>query len=92
VTLTLETRRSNAALFGGDPSKVPSEALSMGMATILHARAIVLLATGKSKAACVERLVHGPLTTQLPASFLQLHDDVNIMLDGPAAEKLRAAP
>jgi glucosamine-6-phosphate deaminase len=92
VTLTLETRRSNAGLFGGDPAKVPSEALSIGMATILHARAIVLLATGKSKAACVERLVNGPLTTQLPASFLQLHDDVNIMLDGPAAEKLRAAP
>jgi glucosamine-6-phosphate deaminase len=92
VTLTLETRRSNAALFGGDPGKVPPEALSMGMATILHARAIVLMATGKSKAPCVERVVNGPLTTELPASFLQLHDDVNIMLDGPAAAKLREAP
>jgi len=92
VTLTLETRRSNAALFGGNPANVPPEALSMGMATILHARAIVLLATGKAKAGCVERVVNGPLTTELPASFLQLHDDVNIMLDGPAAAKLREAP
>lgn len=92
VTLTLETRRSNAVFFGGDPANVPPEALSMGMATILHARAIVLLATGKAKAACVERMVNGPLTTELPASFLQLHDDVNIMLDGPAAATLRAAP
>ena len=92
VTLTLETRRSNAALFRGVSADVPPEALSMGMATILHARAIVLLATGKAKAACVERMVNGPLTTELPASFLQLHNDVSIMLDGPAAAKLREAP
>ena len=46
VTLKPATRRSNAALFGGDPAQVPAEALSMGMATILRARAVVLLATG----------------------------------------------
>ena len=92
VTLKPETRRSNAALFGGDPSNVPPEALSMGMATILHSRAIVLLATGRTKASCVERVVNGPLTTELPASFLQLHDDVDIMLDAPAAERLQATP
>jgi glucosamine-6-phosphate deaminase len=91
VTLKPETRRSNARLFGGDPAKVPPEALSMGMATILHSRAIVLLATGRSKAGCIERVVNGPLTTELPASFLQLHDDVDIMLDAPAAEKLQGA-
>ncbi len=91
VTLTLETRRSNAALFGGDPAKVPPEALSVGMATILHSRAIVLLATGRTKALCIERVVNGPLTTELPASFLQLHDDVDITLDAAAAEKLLAA-
>ncbi len=51
----------------------------MGMATILQARAIVLLATGRSKAACVERLVNGPITTTLPASFLQLHPDVEVV-------------
>jgi glucosamine-6-phosphate deaminase len=89
VALRPETRRSNASLFGGDPGKVPSEALSMGMATILGARAIVLLATGSTKASCVERLMNGPLTTELPASFLQLHHDVDIMLDESAAEKVR---
>jgi glucosamine-6-phosphate deaminase len=46
------------------------------------------LATGRSKAGCVERVVNGPITTELPASFLQLHHDVEIMLDAPAAEKL----
>ena len=60
----------------------------MGMATILQARAIVLLATGKSKARCVERLIHGAITTELPASFLQLHPCVEVMLDEAAASRL----
>jgi glucosamine-6-phosphate deaminase len=88
VRLTAETRRSNAALFGGDPAAVPAEALSMGMATILQARSIVLLAIGRTKAACIERVVNGPITTALPASFLQLHHDVEIRLDKAAAEQL----
>lgn len=90
VTLRPETRRSNAALFGGDPSNVPSEALSMGMGTILHAREAILLATGASKASCVERVVRGPITTALPASLLQLHHDAELMLDEPAAHGLEA--
>ncbi len=88
VVLEPETRRNNAALFGGDPSLVPREALSMGMGTILHARSIVLLATGTSKAACVERLLNGPITTQLPASFLQIHPAVDVVLDEAAAANL----
>ena len=63
VTLEPETRRGNAALFGGDPAAVPAEALSMGIATILQARRIVLIATGSAKAAIVERLLRGPMTT-----------------------------
>jgi glucosamine-6-phosphate deaminase len=88
VTLKASTRRSNAVLFGGELARVPTEALSMGMATILHARQVVLIATGKSKARCIERLVNGPLTTKLPASFLQLHRDVELVLDTAAAERL----
>lgn len=89
VTLRPETRRSNAALFQGNPHAVPDQALSMGMGTILHARTIILLATGRSKAACVERLVSGPITTALPASFLQLHRDVEVMVDEPAGGELK---
>ena len=88
VTLKPETRRSNALLFGGDPDAVPAEALSMGMGTILDARSVVLLATGERKASCVEQVVNGPITTELPASFLQLHPDVEIMLDAAAAKNL----
>jgi glucosamine-6-phosphate deaminase len=89
VTLKPETRRSNATLFGGDLALVPTEALSMGMATILQARAVILLANGHSKASCIERVVNGPLTTELPASFLQLHHDVDIILDAAAAKELQ---
>jgi glucosamine-6-phosphate deaminase len=88
VALEPETRRNNAYLFGGDAEQVPREALSMGMATILQARAIILLAHGASKAPCVERMVRGPLTTALPASFLQLHHDVDVILDAAAAASL----
>ena len=88
VTLKPETRRSNAALFGGDEASVPAEALSMGMGTILQARRAVLIATGASKARCVDRLINGPITTLLPASFLQLHRNADIYLDEDAARGL----
>lgn len=88
VTLTPETRRANAALFGGDVEAVPKEALSMGMATILQARAIVLIATGSAKASVVDRLLRGPITPELPASFLQTHADCELVLDQAAAEKV----
>ena len=89
VTLKASTRRSNAGLFQGDPAKVPTHALSMGMATILHARRIVMIATGKSKARCIERMVRGPIETKMPASFLQLHRDVELVLDRAAASVLQ---
>ena len=88
VVLKAETRRSNAALFGGDVERVPREALSMGMATILHARRIILIATGKSKAPAIQRTVAGPITPKVPASFLELHDNVELWLDEAAASKL----
>jgi len=86
--LSEATRRANAALFGNDVRRVPRQALSMGMATILHARRIVLLATGGAKARCVERMVNGKLTPALPASFLQLHRHVEVWLDRAAAARL----
>jgi glucosamine-6-phosphate deaminase len=92
VRLHTVTRRENAALFGGDIDDVPRDALSMGMATILHARRIVLIATGVRKARCIERAVRGPLTPRMPASFLQVHPHVELFLDEAAASMVRAAP
>jgi glucosamine-6-phosphate deaminase len=85
--LTIATRRANAASFGGKPSKVPREALSMGMGTILAARAIVLIATGQSKARAIGRMRGGRITPAVPASFLQLHGDVRLVLDRAAAKE-----
>ena len=90
VKLRPETRRANASLFSGDWKKVPSEALSVGVGTILRARAIILLATGRDKASCIYRMMYGPVTTRVPASFLQLHSDVTVVLDKAAAAGLRA--
>ncbi len=85
--LTPATRRANAALFGRRASAVPREALSMGMATILRARRIVLLATGSGKAGVVKRMISGPLTPHVPASFLQLHEHAEVWVDLKAAAK-----
>jgi glucosamine-6-phosphate deaminase len=86
--LTPATRRANATLFENRASAVPREALSMGMATIFHARQIVLLATGATKARCVQRMMAGPVTPRLPASFLQLHRNVEVWVDRGAAGNL----
>jgi glucosamine-6-phosphate deaminase len=85
VTLDDPTRAGNALWFGGDVEAVPREALTMGMGTILGARQIVLIATGEAKADAVCAMLEGGITTRLPASFLQLHPDVTVMLDAHAA-------
>ena len=88
VTLLEATRRANAALFDGDETRVPREALTMGLGTILKAQAVILIATGYEKADVVERMVRGPITTQVPASLLQTHRRVDVYLDRAAASRL----
>lgn len=86
--LTVETRRANASLFGGRLTQVPREALTMGVATMLESRAVVLIATGRAKARAVGSMFTGRIATAQPASLLQLHCDVEVILDSAAAEKL----
>lgn len=88
IRLTRSTRRANAGLFGGRTDAVPEQALSMGMATILHARHVILLATGGEKARCVAGMLNGTVTPRLPASFLQLHRHAEVWLDRAAASRL----
>ena len=88
ASLEPRTREANAKWFGGDWNAVPERALSMGMATILGAREIVLMATGVKKAEAVAGLVEGLITPRLPASFLQLHPRTTVMLDRAAAGRL----
>jgi len=86
--LERESRAANAERFGGDWTSVPERALSMGMATILNAREIVLIATGAEKADAVHGMIEGLISTRLPASILQVHPRVTVMVDRGAAGRL----
>ena len=86
-TLTRETIEANRPLFD-DPSRQPQLAITMGIATIMEAREILLLATGENKAEVVRRLVEGPVSARCPASILQMHEKVTVLLDQAAAALL----
>jgi glucosamine-6-phosphate deaminase len=89
VSLLPETRAANAALFGGDPDRVPRAALTVGMGAILAAREILLMATGDAKAAALAAAVTGPVTAWCPASWLQRHAAAAVYADRLAASGLR---
>jgi glucosamine-6-phosphate deaminase len=88
VRLHAGSRRDNAHLFGGRWTDVPPFALSMGVATILRARFLLLLATGRAKAQIVARALTGSITTGVPASLVQLHPASVAIVDRAAAAKL----
>ena len=84
VDLTEETIEANSRFFESK-DKVPKKAISMGMATILKADRIILLASGKSKAEAIKRTINGKISTEVPASLLQTHPQITILLDQEAA-------
>ena len=88
MDLTEQTRQDNARFFDNDIDQVPTHAITMGLASIMRARKIVLIATGANKADAVYGMIHGPITTDCPASILQAHPDVTVVLDPAAAAKL----
>ncbi len=88
--LTRQTRLDNARYFDR-LEDVPTTALTMGIATILEAQSILLLATGAGKAKAVAGCVEGPISASVPASALQLHPHVTIVLDNAAAGLLTHA-
>ncbi|MGQ0764057.1 MAG: glucosamine-6-phosphate deaminase [Gemmatimonadota bacterium] len=87
VTLDIVTRRDAAADFFGE-EHVPREALTMGIATILEAHEVAILATGEHKAAIVRRAVEGPPGTEVAATFLQDHPNCTFFVDRAAAAEL----
>lgn len=84
VDLSEETRRDNSRFFGSI-DQVPRRAMTMGLATIMDARRILLLASGVNKARAVERAIKGSTDPEVPASVLQLHPDCTFLLDKEAA-------
>ena len=87
VTIHPFTRRDAAADFFGE-ANVPREAITMGIATILSTREIILAALGENKASIVERAIEGPRTPEVPASLLQRHPQATFHLDYNAAAEL----
>lgn len=86
-TLTKKTCEDNARFFNSI-DEVPRHCITMGIATIMEARRIVLLAFGEAKAPAVSKMVEGPLSAMVPASILQMHPNVVVVLDRSAASKL----
>ena len=87
VNLDKKTIKSNSRFFNSIED-VPTKAISMGIKTILNSKKIVLLANGKGKADAIAKTVKGKICPEVPASVLQFHKDVTIILDKEAAEKL----
>jgi glucosamine-6-phosphate deaminase len=90
-TLTSQTRRDNARFFGGDVEAVPQHCLTQGIGTILEARHVLLVASGRGKAEAVHQLVEGSVSALWPATALQLHPHVTVLLDIAAASRLQLA-
>ena len=87
VRLTESTIRDNSRLFA-DISEVPTRAITMGIANIMNAKSIVVVANGENKADAVYKMVKGEVTEAVPASVLQRHADVTLVCDEKAAAGL----
>lgn len=87
VDLTERTIEANKRFF---PSvdDVPKQAISMGIKTIMRAKKILLIASGEDKAEIVAKAFFGPVVPEVPASILQMHDDVVVLADSAALSKI----
>lgn len=88
MELTEQTRQDNARFFDGDIDQVPTLAITQGLASIMRAEKIILIATGANKAKAVKDMIEGPKSVDCPASILQDHSDVTVYLDKEAASLL----
>ena len=88
-SLTQQTRMDNARFFDGDVEQVPKLCLTQGLGTIMEAKHLVLVATGGNKAEAVHQMVEGPISAMWPATVLQMHQHVTVLLDEAAASRLQ---
>lgn len=88
-TLTQQTIKDNARFFR-NLDEVPRYAITMGIGTIMEARELLLLASGRNKARAVKASVEGPITAMCPASILQMHRKAYVIVDKPAGSQLSA--
>jgi len=89
VHLNSVTRQQNAEAFGGDPERVPSRAITLGIAEILAAREIHLVVTGAAKAGILKTVLQGPVTPEVPATWLREHPQLHLWADDAALGQVR---
>jgi len=87
ITLDQITRIDAASDFFGEEN-VPTKAITMGVGTILKSRRIIMMAWGEGKASIIQQAVEGPITDQIPSSFLQKHPEALVVLDDPSSSQL----
>lgn len=87
VTLDQVTRIDAASDFFGEEN-VPRKAITMGVGSILKAKRVIMMAWGEGKAKVIKKAVEGPVTDQIPSSFLQKHSDCLVVLDDAASSEL----
>jgi glucosamine-6-phosphate deaminase len=87
ITLDQVTRIDAASDFFGDEN-VPKKAITMGVGTILKSKRIIMMAWGEGKGPIVQKAVEGPVTDQIPSTFLQKHSNTHVILDDAASSKL----
>lgn len=87
VDLAPSTIEANSRFFAS-MEEVPRQAISMGIANIMAAKTVLLMAYGEDKADAIQAMIEGPITEELPASILQNHPDAVIIVDEAAASKL----
>ncbi|MDK2807449.1 MAG: glucosamine-6-phosphate deaminase, partial [Clostridiales bacterium] len=87
VTLDERTISSNSRFFCSK-EEVPRQAVSMGIKTIMQSKKILLIANGAAKADAIEQMVYGKISPYVPATILQLHPDVTVIVDKLAGSRL----
>ena len=90
MALAERTRKDNQRFFDS-LDEVPTQCLTQGLGTIMDAREIVMVAKGTNKAEAVAKMLEGPVSSSCPASVLQLHPNVTIVIDDDAASRLSTA-
>jgi glucosamine-6-phosphate deaminase len=88
ITLDQVTRVDAASDFFGEEN-VPRKAITMGVGSILKAKRIIMMAWGEGKASVIQKAVEGPVTDQVPSSFLQKHANTQVIVDEASASELR---
>lgn len=87
MDLSEKTRTDNAKFFN-NINEVPKQAITMGIKTIMNSKEVILLASGEHKAEIIKKALKGSVTTDVPASILQEHTNLTVILDKSAASQI----